>query len=139
VALRWVTGLFFIGVIVQFFLVGYGLFDMKNSTTSDHAKTVTIDNANSLDPHRGVGFLLSNIGAALILILVLVAWPQRRLLVKWIVLAVLAFVQQILAGRGFDHWVIGMFHPVNALLLLGLSGYLARSQWRAPRSPAPSG
>ncbi len=131
VALRYVTGLFFIGVIVQFFLVGYGLFDMKHGAT--------IDNAKSLDAHRSVGFLLSDIGAVLILLLALLAWPPTKLLVRWIVLAVLAFVQGILAGAGFNHWVIGMFHPVNALILLGLSGYLAHSQWRAPRSPAPSG
>jgi len=128
-----VTAFFFVGVIVQFFLVGYGLFDMKNNTTNDHSKTVTIDNANSLNAHRGFGFLLSDVLAVLILILVLLAWPRRKLLVRWIALAVLAFVQGLLAGFGFNHWVIGMFHPVNALVLLGLSGYLARYAWTARR------
>ena len=120
------TSLFFVGVIVQFFLVGYGLFDMKHGAT--------IDNAKSLDAHRGVGFLLSDLGAGLILILVLLAWPQRRLLLRWIVLAALAFVQGILATVGFNHWVIGMFHPVNALILLGLSGWLAHYAWRTRKS-----
>ena len=127
VALRYVTALFFVGVIVQFFLVGYGLFDMKHGAT--------IDNAKSLDPHRGFGFLLSDIGAILILLLALLAWPPAKLLVRWIVLAVLAFVQGILAGVGFNHWVIGMFHPVNALILLGLSGYLAHHAWKSARDP----
>jgi len=126
VVLKYVTSLFFVGVIVQFFLVGYGLFDMKHGAT--------IDNAKSLDAHRGVGFLLSDIGAVLILLLALLAWPPTKLLVRWIVLAVLAFVQGILAAAGFNHWVIGMFHPVNALILLGLSGYLAHYAWRAGRS-----
>jgi hypothetical protein len=125
VALRYVTALFFVGVIVQFFLVGYGLFDMKHGAT--------IDNAKSLDPHRGIGFLLTDVFSILMLILVLLAWPQRRLLVRWIVLAVLAFVQGILATVGFTHWVVGMFHPVNALILLGLSGYLARYAWKTRR------
>jgi uncharacterized membrane protein YccC len=126
VVLRYVTALFFVGVIVQFFLVGYGLFDMKHGAT--------IDNAKSLDAHRAIGFLLSDIGAILILILVLIAWPQRKLLLRWIVLAVLAFVQGILATVGFNHWVVGMFHPVNALILLGLSGYLAHYAWTAKRA-----
>ena len=121
VLLRYVTALFFLGVILQFFLVGYGLFDMKHGAT--------IDNAKSLDAHRAVGFLLSDIGAGLILILVLLAWPGSRLLVRWIVLAVLAFAQGILASVGYNHWVVGMLHPVNALILLGLSGYLARYSW----------
>lgn len=130
VALRYVTSLFVVGVIVQFFLVGYGLFDMK------HGKKLgaTIDNAKSLDAHRTVGFLLSDIGAGLILILVLLAWPKRRLLVSWIVLAVLAFVQGILATVGFNHWVVGMFHPVNALILLGLGAHLTRYAWRRQRT-----
>jgi hypothetical protein len=122
-----VTALFFVGVIVQFFLVGYGLFDMKHGAT--------IDNAKSLDPHRGFGFLLSDIFALLILILVLLAWPKGKLLLQWIVLAVLAFVQGLLAGIGFNHWVIGMFHPVNALILLGLSFHLARYAWKSSRNP----
>jgi hypothetical protein len=132
VVLRYVTALFFIGVIVQFFLVGYGLFRMRYGST--------IDNATSLDAHRDFGWHLSLYGAAFMLIFVLLAWPRAKLLVQWIVLAVLAFVQGILASVGFNHWVLGMFHPVNALILLGLSFHLARYAWKsdrdAGRSPA---
>jgi hypothetical protein len=139
VGLKYVTTLFFLGVIVQFFLVGYGLFAMKHGAT--------IDNAKSLDAHRGFGFILTDFGSILMLILVLLAWPARRLLVAWIVLAVLAFVQGILATEGYKHWGIGMFHPVNALILLGLSGWLAHYAWRhrgqeggdATPAVAPSG
>jgi hypothetical protein len=125
VALRYVTTLFFIGVVVQFFLVGYGLFAMKHGAT--------IDNAKSLDAHRGLGFILSDFGAILMLILVLLAWPARRLLVAWIVLSVLAFVQAILATEGYKHWGLGMFHPVNAIILLALSGRLAHYAWTTGR------
>ena len=132
VALKYVTTLFFVGVIVQFFLVGYGLFDMSHGDQLGE----TIDNAKSLDAHRALGFLLSDVGAGLILILVLLAWPKKTLLMRWFVLAVLAFVQAILAGVGYDNsWVVGMFHPVNALILLGLSGHLARHAWKSARDP----
>jgi hypothetical protein len=125
--LRYVTSLFFLGVVVQFFLVGYGLFDMKHGAT--------IDNAKSLDAHRGLGFILSDVGAILLLVFALLAWPRpRKLLWAWIVLAVLAFVQGILASVGFKHWGVGMFHPVNALILLGLSGRLAHYAWTTRRS-----
>lgn len=126
VALRYVTTIFFLGVAVQFFLVGYGLFAMKHGAT--------IDDAKSLDPHRGLGWILSTYGAPLMLILVLVAWPARRLLVAWIVLAVLAFFQAILAAAGYRHWGLGMFHPVNAVILLALSGRLAHYAWTTGRS-----
>ncbi len=126
VALRYVTALFFLGVVVQFFLVGYGLFAMKHGAT--------IDDAKSLDSHRGLGWILSTYGAPLMLILVLLAWPARRLLWAWIVLAVLGFFQAILAAGGYHHWGLGMFHPVNAVILLGLSGRLAHYAWTTAKS-----
>jgi hypothetical protein len=127
--LRYVTAIFFLGVVVQFFLVGYGLFDMKHGAT--------IDNAKSLDAHRGLGFILSDFGSLLMLILVLLAWPKsRKLLGAWILLAVLAFVQSILATEGYKHWGLGMLHPVNALLLLGLSGRLAHYAWTTRKDKA---
>ena len=140
VGLKYVTSIFFLGVIVQFFLVGYGLFAMKHGAT--------IDNAKSLDAHRGLGWILSEFGAILMLLLVLLAWPARRLLGMWILLAVLAFFQGVLASSGYHHWGLGMLHPVNALILLGLSGHLARFAWKsqgagagetAPAATVPSG
>jgi hypothetical protein len=133
VGLRYVTSLFFLGVIVQFFLVGIGLFGMKHGAT--------IDNAKSLNAHRDFGWILTQLGAALMLIFVLLAWPTpRKLLGLWILLIVLAFpVQPILASSGFRHKWVGMFHPVNALILLGLSGYLAHYAWttRGKQSSEP--
>jgi hypothetical protein len=126
VGLKYVTTLFFVGVIVQFFLVGYGLFAMKHGAT--------IDDAKSLDAHRDLGWTLSEFGAGLMLILVLLAWPARRLLGLWILLAVLAFFQGVLAASGYNHWGLGMFHPVNALLLLGLSGHLAGYAWKSAKT-----
>jgi hypothetical protein len=125
-ALRYVTSLFFLGVVVQFFLVGYGLFAMKHGAT--------IDDAKSLDPHRGLGWILSEFGSILMLILVVLAWPARRLLGAWILLAVLAFFQAVLASSGYHHWGLGMFHPVNAIILLGLSGRLAHYAWTTGKS-----
>jgi hypothetical protein len=120
--LRYVTALFFLGVIVQFFLVGLGLFGMKHGAT--------IDNAHSLNAHRDFGWILSEFGGGLMLILALLSWPRPRTLGLYILLVVLAFpVQPVLAASGVHHRFVGMLHPVNALLLLGLSGYLAHRAW----------
>lgn len=136
VGLKYVTTLFFLGVIVQFFLVGVGLFGMKHGAT--------IDNAHSLNAHRDFGWILTEFGAGLMLILLLLAWPTpRKLIGFWILLIVLAFpVQPILAASGFHHKYVGMLHPVNALLLLGLSGRLAYYAWtrdkQTEEAPAPA-
>jgi hypothetical protein len=131
--LRYVTTLFFLGVIVQFFLVGVGLFGMKHGAT--------IDDAHSLNAHRDFGWILTEFGGGLMLILVLLAWPTpRRLLGMWILLVVLAFpVQPLLASSGYHHRFVGMLHPVNALLLLGLSGHLARYAWLTRRADSLAG
>ena len=127
--LRYVTSLFFLGVIVQFFLVGVGLFGMKHGAT--------IDNAHSLNAHRDFGWILTELGGGLMLILVLLAWPKPRTLGLYILLVVLAFpVQPVLASSGYHHRFVGMLHPVNALLLLGLSGYLAHHAWAIRRRDA---
>jgi hypothetical protein len=128
---RYVVSLYFIGVIVQFFLVGYGLFGMKHGAT--------IDNAKSLDAHRSFGFILIQFVGGVLLIATLVAWqkPLGRKVGLYVVLCLLGVVQAILAGTGYHHKWVGMFHPVNALVLLGLSGSLAFRSWREARAGAP--
>lgn len=125
---RYLVSLYFLGVIVQFFLVGVGLFGMKAGAT--------IDNAKSLDPHRGFGFVLVEFVGGVLLVATLVAWqkPLRRRVGLYVALCLLGVLQAVLATEGFHHRYIGMFHPVNALVLLGLSGHLARRAWREARS-----
>jgi hypothetical protein len=128
VAQRYLVTLFFCGVVIQFFLVGLGLFGMKAGDT--------IDNAKSLDPHRELGWALTEFGAPLLLIATLVAWqkPLRSRVGAYVLLCVLAFpTQPALAVAGEHHKLVGMFHPVNAALLLGLSFTLAKRAWAARR------
>lgn len=127
---RYLVSLYFVGVIVQFFLVGIGLFGMKAGSN--------IDNAKSLDAHRGFGFLLVEVIGGLLLLATLVAWrkPLGRKVGLYVLLCLLGVVQAVLATEGFHHKYVGMFHPVNALLLLGLSSALARGAWTEARAPA---
>jgi hypothetical protein len=129
---RYVVTLYFIGVIVQFFLVGYGLFGMKHGAT--------IDNAKSLDAHRGVGFIIVEFIGGILLIVTLIAWqkPLGRKVGLYVLLCLLGVLQAILATEGFHHKWVGMFHPVNALILLGLSGSLAFRSWREARGGEPA-
>ena len=116
-------------MIVQFFLVGLGLFGMKAGST--------IDNAHSLNAHRDFGWALTEFGGALLLLATLLAWqrPLRRKVGLYVVLCLLGFpLQPLLASGGVHHRFVGMFHPVNAFLLLGLSGSLAYTAWVEARA-----
>ena len=113
-------------IVVQVFLAGEGIFGLNNIKHSDdcdkHA-SLCAGGSGTLDAHRGLGFFLTMPGALLFLIVALIAWhPNKRIRTISIVLPFLAFFQMILAGLG--RWVAA-FHPVNAILLLGLFGWLA--------------
>ena len=124
--LKYFVTLYVVAVIVQIFLAGEGIFGGREEP---------IEDAAILDPHRGLGFILAMPGALLLLIVALLAWlPNTRL--RWISVALpfLLFLQLILAVAG--RWG-GAFHPLNAILVLALLGYLARQLWRPVAEPAP--
>jgi hypothetical protein len=47
---------------------------------------------------------------------------------------VLVAIQIVLAWAGEDHPVVGIFHPLVALLIAGLTGSLAFAAWRRVRA-----
>jgi hypothetical protein len=133
VAQRYLVTLYFCGVVTQFLLVGLGLFGMKPGDA--------IGTAHSLDPHREFGWILTQFGGALLLLATLVAWqkPLRSRVGAYVLLCLLGFpLQPLLAAAGEHHKLIGMFHPVNAALLLGLSFTLARRAWTTRHAPEPA-
>lgn len=123
--LRYFTPLIFIAIIVQIFLAGEGIFGIK------HLKK-DIGDAKTLDPHRAVGFILTEPVALLFLIAALLAWlPDRKERRVSLILPFLTFAQEPLAWGG--RWS-GAFHPLNAFLLLGLYGWLSGRLWRHARA-----
>jgi hypothetical protein len=122
--LRYYVPLLFLLVIVQIFLAGEGIFGIKKGPALDDQKT--------LDPHRVLGFLLTEPLAFLLLIVALLAWlPDRKLRRISIALPFLIFLQAPLSWGG--RWS-GAFHPLNAFLVLGLLGWLSGQLWRRHRA-----
>jgi len=123
--LKWFAPLVFVLIVVQILLAGEGIFGIKHVSKLDDAKT--------LDPHRALGFIITEPVALLFLIVALLAWlPDKRLRRLSIFLPFLTFAQAPLAWGG--RWS-GMFHPLNAFLLLGLYGWLSGQLHRGAREP----
>lgn len=112
---RFVLGvLFLVGIVVQFLGAGYGLF---------------ADGGN-FDLHEGLGWTIVHWLPLLILIAGLIIWRPLEELLLSVAIGVLGFVQPILAEAG--DWA-GVFHPLNALVLFGLTLALAQRDWRTLR------
>jgi hypothetical protein len=124
--LKWFSALYVVAIIVQVFLAGEGIFGLKNIEHADDcnkAGASCVADSKVLDPHRALGFFLTMPGALLFLIVALLAWhPNKRIRIVSIVVPFLAFLQIVLPG--FGRWG-GAFHPLNAILVLGLFGWLA--------------
>lgn len=136
--LKWFAALYVVAIIVQVFLAGEGIFGLKNiehSDVCDKAAARCIANSKTLDPHRALGFFLTMPGALLFLIVALLAWHgNKRIRTVSIVVPFLTFLQMVLPGLG--RWG-GAFHPLNAILVLGLFGWLAyRLRHDQPAAPA---
>jgi hypothetical protein len=137
--LKWFSGLYVVLIIVEVFLAGegiFGLYNIKHSDNCDKAGAHCIANSKTLDPHRALGFILTLPGALLFLIVALIAWlPNKRARIVSIVVPILTFIQMILPGLG--RWG-GAFHPLLAILILGLYAWLFHELRRDPTSaPAP--
>jgi hypothetical protein len=98
-------------IAVQFFLAGIGVFGDEGKTSDD------------FDPHRILGNVLLLI-SLIMLILAAVGKLGRPLLPMTGGLFVLMFIQGILAGVGEDTQIVGAFHVLNALLIVGLVYHL---------------
>jgi hypothetical membrane protein len=118
---RILIALLALAAITQFFLAGVGVFG-----------------ADSFDAHAAVGHLMLLPGSVLLLILGLVYWRERWVWIGSLVLGLDLFLQAILGGVGEDEPWVGAFHPVNALVVLGISAYLARRAWGLGMGPRPA-
>ena len=129
---RFWAAIVFLAVVVQVGFAGYGAFDVAKTVDEGTVNTDQFEDAFGL--HIGLGYLVVLMGLVL-LVLSLVARRGRREAGGLFGLLVL---QVLLAWFGFEVPAIGFFHPVNALLLFALSGWIAWTAWRGrPAIAAP--
>jgi uncharacterized membrane protein YhaH (DUF805 family) len=113
----WLVALFLIGIPIQFYLAGRGVFGASN-----------------YDAHKSVGDALHGV-TVLALVVTFFGADMRngRDIGLGVGLFVLMTIQAIIPS--FEHPEVGAMHPLNALLLLGLAVHLLMRD-RAPAQPA---
>jgi len=130
VVLKWFSLLYVVLIVIQVYLAGEGIFGLNvikhaddcNKSGANLVADHCVGTSTTLDAHRALGFFLTLPGALLFLICALIAWlPNKRVRIISIVAPILTFVQMILPGLG--RWG-GALHPVNAILILGMYGWL---------------
>jgi hypothetical protein len=119
---RYWSWLIFGLVIVQVGLAGYGAFYVANKVDDG---TV---NEDKFEDGFGIHWVVGMLIVLLILIGFFIALAGgirgRRLRAAGLLLG-LGILQIVLAELGFAVPAIGFFHPVNALAIFALSGYIA--------------
>jgi hypothetical protein len=126
---RYWAWLVFAAVVFQVGLAGYGAFYAANKVEDS-----TIDEDIFFDGfglHAGIGYLVVLI-VLLFLLIAFFARVGKQRIIHTAVLFGLMILQVLLAWFGFEVPVIGFFHPVNALAIFALSGWIAWTSWRGP-------
>jgi hypothetical protein len=123
---RILLSVFTLGVVVQFFLAGLGVFRVQNGASDTRFDHVW-------GPHRTLGNVLF-IVALLVLVAALAARLGRTRVLISLILPLLVLVQSVLANNG-PSWVRA-FHPVVAVIILALAGSFTGRLWREHRTAA---
>ena len=120
----WVQVLF-LAVIVQIGAAGYGAFYADTKLGNSNSSTITQKQFDhGFGVHMALGYLIL-LGSLLLFLMSLAARLGRRWVLLTLVLPLLLILQVALAIIGGSTPAVGIFHPLNALLILGYSGYLA--------------
>ena len=126
---RYSTVILVAAVIVQIFLAGLGVFGVVSEAAEGETAVTQDAIEDEFEAHAILGSLLL-LGGLLLFLISLGARLGRNRVLLSLAVPLLVFLQIILAGVGEDSSVIGALHLVNALVILGLLGWLAYGAWR---------
>jgi hypothetical protein len=126
---KYLAGLVFLAVIVQIGFAGYGAFAVAKDTDGGTVNEDRFEDVFGM--HAGFGYLVVLLG----LILLVVSLIARHRVKHTLILLGLLVLQVILAWIGFEVPWIGFFHPINAVAIAGLSGFIAMTEFRGGRTP----
>jgi hypothetical membrane protein len=109
--------LFVVGLVVQVFLAGLGVFQ----------------DPTRFELHRSLGYSLS-IVPLLMIVAALVGGMGRRMVLLALAVFVLFMLQSVLVALRTSSPMVAALHPVNGFLILLIALVMARDSWRARRA-----
>jgi hypothetical protein len=130
---RYWIALLTIAIVVQIGAAGYGAFYAADK--SDPGPLTKDQFEHGFGLHAGLGYFIF-LGGIVLLLLALGARLGKRAVLWNLAVPVLLIIQILLAWIGFDTPAVGVLHPINAFLILGLTGWLAHDAWRGTGRPA---
>jgi uncharacterized membrane protein YhaH (DUF805 family) len=128
-------------VVLQIAFAGYGAFYAAHKLADDGSSITDKTFQDGFDFHVGFGYLVW-LAVMVLLVIGVIAGVGRWRLGKHGVLALLLTLQVVLAWGGESTPAVGVLHPLNAFVILGLvlsivwDGWQARKSVSSPVAPA---
>jgi hypothetical protein len=124
-----------LAIVVQIGAAGYGAFYAADKSDPGPMTKKQFEHGFSL--HAGLGYFIF-LGGIVLLLLALAARLGKRAVLLNLAVPLLLVIQILLAWIGFGTPAVGVLHPINAFLILALTGSLASQAWRLTRRPVES-
>jgi hypothetical protein len=131
---RYWAALVLLAVLLQIGFAGYGAFFVANAVDDGVVNEDKFDDGFGL--HVGFGYLVVLLTLVLLLIAVAANVGKWRVGASGILFPLL-ILQVVLAWIGESVAALGFIHPINALLIVGLTGWIVKSTWHGERTAAP--
>jgi hypothetical protein len=133
---RYWAALVLLAILLQIGFAGYGAFFVANAVDDGVVNQDKFDDGFGL--HMGFGYLVVLLSLILLLIAVAANVGKWRVGASGILFPLL-ILQVVLAWIGEAVAAIGFFHPVNALVVVGVSAWIVKSTWHGDRAAAAVG
>jgi len=137
---RYWIALLFLAVVAQIAGAAYGGFyaaqklgDQKGPDEQKMISEKVFDHGFGF--HTGFGYLIF-LGAVVLLLLALAARLGKRRVLWSLAVPIAVIVQIVLAWISGSVHAVGILHGINALVVFGLTGWLAGQAWQGTRRPA---
>lgn len=111
----WVAWVWVAAIAIQVFLAGLAIPQLGGN--------------GNFGTHQGFGYAMFFLGILLVVVAVLAKPGQRRIL-QAVGILLLYIVQTILPNLDPGLSIVAALHPLNAMILFGLSIWYARQAWR---------